>query len=186
MCLPCPFHGAPANYIPVYWMSGWAALRVGSCSYSLCTVWICWWNKGDSNVFSKWLLRHICPSPVMNFTPEATALINHTLVGHLITPQRLSFRWIGTSLSRLALLSLDWLSWFSFCSQFRLLPCSWGWQWFRNVALGPGLDQNWTITKFPVRVVNTPAISIRAWFNGNLPTHLHWAGCQRVVLRVYL
>jgi len=23
-----------------------------------------------------------CPSPVANFTPEATALINHTLVGH--------------------------------------------------------------------------------------------------------
>jgi len=27
-----------------------------------------------------------CSSPVINFTPEATALINHTLVSHLIPP----------------------------------------------------------------------------------------------------
>jgi len=27
-----------------------------------------------------------CPSPVINFTPEATALINHTLVGRLLPP----------------------------------------------------------------------------------------------------
>jgi len=27
-----------------------------------------------------------CPSPVTNFTPEATALINHTVVGCLIPP----------------------------------------------------------------------------------------------------
>jgi len=32
-----------------------------------------------------------CPSPVINFTPEATALINHTLVGRLI-PTSLQLR----------------------------------------------------------------------------------------------
>jgi len=30
--------------------------------------------------------RTFCPSPVIKFTPEATALINHTLVGCFIPP----------------------------------------------------------------------------------------------------
>ena len=48
-----------------------------------------------------------CPSPVTNFTPEATALINHTKVGRLIPPLRCNFARIGAPQFPSVLLSLD-------------------------------------------------------------------------------
>jgi len=68
-----------------------------------------------------------CPSPMINFTPEATALINHTLVGRFKPPpttmQRNSAR-IGAHQSPSARLSLDSLSSISFCRQFLLFCCT--------------------------------------------------------------
>jgi len=53
-------------------------------------------------------------------------------------------------------------------------------QWFCTVTscLGPG--SNRTVAKLAVRVVNTPEPSTWVQFNGHFPTHLTWAGCQRV------
>ena len=59
-----------------------------------------------------------CPSPVINVTLEATTLINHTLVGHLIPPLRHNSARIGAPQSQLALFSLDRLSSISFCTLF--------------------------------------------------------------------
>jgi len=68
-----------------------------------------------------------CPSPMINFTPEATALINHTLVGRFTPPattmQHNSGR-IGAPQSPSALLTLDSLSSISFRSQFLLFQRS--------------------------------------------------------------
>jgi len=64
-----------------------------------------------------------CPSPMINFTPEATALINHTLVGRFKPPPTSMWRnstRIGAPQSPSALLSLDSLSSLSLRSQFLL------------------------------------------------------------------
>jgi len=65
----------------------------------------------------------LCPSPMINFTPEATVLINHTLVGRFKPPPTSMWRnsaRIGAPQSPSALLSLDSLSSISFRSQFLL------------------------------------------------------------------
>jgi len=69
-----------------------------------------------------------CPSPMIKFTPEATALINHKLVGRFKPPPPPTM-WcnccrIGARQSLSALLNLDSLSFISFCSQFLLLQHS--------------------------------------------------------------
>ena len=71
-------------------------------------------------------------APMINFTPEATALINHSLFGHFRPPPRTMQHiaaWIGTPQSLLALLSLDSLSSISFRSPFLL---------FRRFSAGMG------------------------------------------------
>jgi len=65
----------------------------------------------------------LCPSPMINFTPEATALINHTFVGRFKPPP--TTMWcnsarMGAPQSPSALLSLDSLSSISFRSHFVL------------------------------------------------------------------
>jgi len=65
----------------------------------------------------------LCPFPMINFTPEATVLINHTLVGRFKPPPTSMWRnsaRIGAPQSPSALLSLDSLSSISFRSQFLL------------------------------------------------------------------
>jgi len=52
-------------------------------------------------------LGTFCQCPVINFTPEATALINCTLLGHLIPSLWPNSARIGTPQTLLALLSLD-------------------------------------------------------------------------------
>ena len=37
-----------------------------------------------------------------------------------------------------------------------------------------------------VQVLNAPKLSMRAWFDGNLPTRLNWSGCQRDFQWVHL
>ena len=66
-----------------------------------------------------------CPSPMINFTPEATALIIHTLVSifQLSPPPPPSTMWcnsarIGATQSPSVLISRDSLSSVSFSSQF--------------------------------------------------------------------
>jgi len=59
-----------------------------------------------------------CPSPVINCTREATALINYTFVGCLIPPLLCNSASIGAPQSPLTLLSLHWHSSLSFRSQF--------------------------------------------------------------------
>jgi len=74
----------------------------------------------------------LCPSSMINFTPEATALINHTLVGRFKPPPTTMWRnsaRIGAPQSPSALLSLDSLSSISFRSQFLL---------FRHSSAGIG------------------------------------------------
>jgi len=64
-----------------------------------------------------------CTSHMINFTPEATALLNHTLVGRFKPPPTSMWRnsaRIGTPQSPSALLSLDSLSSISISSQFLL------------------------------------------------------------------
>jgi hypothetical protein len=51
-----------------------------------------------------------CPSPVINVTPEATALINHTSVGPLIPPLRCNSARDGTPHLMSSLHSADWCS----------------------------------------------------------------------------
>jgi len=59
-----------------------------------------------------------CPSLVLNLTPEASALINHTLVGRITPPHvPLNSAGIGVPVSPSALLSLDSCFTISFCSQ---------------------------------------------------------------------
>jgi len=69
----------------------------------------------------------LCPSPMINCTPEATALINLTLVGRFkpspTTMQRNSAR-IGAQQSPSARLSLDSLSSIFFRRQFLLIQLS--------------------------------------------------------------
>jgi len=59
-----------------------------------------------------------CPSPEINVTPEATALINHTLAGRLIHPLRCNSATIGAPQFWSALLSPDWCSAIQFRKQF--------------------------------------------------------------------
>jgi len=62
-----------------------------------------------------------CPSPMIYFSPDATAPFNHTLVGRFKPPpttMRCNSARIGTPQFPLVLLSLDSLFSISFCSQF--------------------------------------------------------------------
>jgi len=81
-------------------------------------------GKKATVMFSQDVYRGtFCPSPMINFTPEATALINHTLVGRFKPPPTTMWRnstRIGAPQSPSALLSLDSLSSISFRSQFLL------------------------------------------------------------------
>ena len=77
-----------------------------------------------------------CPSPMKNFTPEATALINHTLVGRFKPPPTTMWRnsaRIGAPQSPSALLSLDSLSSISYRSQFLLI-------WRSSAGIGAPLS----------------------------------------------
>jgi len=59
-----------------------------------------------------------CPSPVINFTPEATALFNHTLVGRLIPPLRCNSARKGAPHCLLPLHSPDWCFSVSYPTRF--------------------------------------------------------------------
>jgi len=77
-----------------------------------------------------------CPSRMINFTPEATALINHTFVGLFKPPPTTMWRnsaRIGAPQSSSALLSLESISSISFHSQFLL---------FRRSSAGIGAPQS--------------------------------------------
>ena len=83
-------------------------------------------EKKSRNMFSPDEYRStFCPSPVIHFTPEATALINHTVVGHLIQPLRFNTIRIGAPQFPLALLSLDWCSSMWFGTQFPQVYLGW-------------------------------------------------------------
>jgi len=62
-----------------------------------------------------------CPSPVKDFTLEATACINHPVVGCIIppTPLRRKSTRIGAAQTQSVLLSRDWCSSIPFRRQFR-------------------------------------------------------------------
>jgi len=113
--------GAPANNMTVFRTSCSSDSSAGSRSYSLCAVWIRQWKEGHSYVFSRWILRYIWPIPYNQFHSWSCYTINHTSAAASYPPPlwRNSSR-IGAPQLLLELLSLDWTSSISFCSQFLL------------------------------------------------------------------
>jgi hypothetical protein len=59
-------------------------------------------------------------------------------------------------------------------------------EWVRTITLGQGGGPNRTITELLFQVINKPELSTRMQFNGKLPTHLNWEGCQQVTQHVDL
>jgi hypothetical protein len=56
--------------------------------------------------------------------------------------------------------------------------------WTTASGLGPG--HNYTVTKYLIRALYTPRLSISVLFDGHLPTRLNWVGCQLVVYQICL
>jgi len=74
--------------------------------------------KQATVMFSQYEYRgKFCPFPVIYVSLEATALIYHALVGRLIPTLQCNSVMIGTPQFPSALLSLDWCSSDSFCTQ---------------------------------------------------------------------
>jgi len=66
----------------------------------------------------------LCTSPVLNFTPKASARIDHTFVDRLIPRLHGNSARIGSPPSLAALLSLDWCTNISLLCRFLLFQCS--------------------------------------------------------------
>ena len=61
----------------------------------------------------------------------------------------------------------------------------WCWQMFGTVTMGLCPGRNSTMANVAVQEVNQPEVSTRIWFDGKLPTCLHWGDCQWVAQWVH-
>ena len=66
----------------------------------------------------------------------------------------------------------------------------WGYRWYEQqvspIAFGPDPAPNWCVANLSLRDINRQKQWIQVQSEGNVPTSLNWAGCQRIVQRVHL
>ena len=112
---------APAHYIPVFPTSHSADFSTSSCSYSLCTVWICQLKEGHSYVFSRWIWSYILPVPCDELYSGSHYTHQSHISGPLDTPTpplRCNSARIGAPQFLSALRSLDYCSCISLDTEF--------------------------------------------------------------------
>jgi len=91
--------GVPANDIPVFLTSCSVNFSTCSHSYSLRAVWICKWKDSNSDIFSRWISRHILSISYDKIYSKSHSTHQSHISGPLETPPPpLALAWDATPL----------------------------------------------------------------------------------------